>query len=140
MIFFHNYITEESMPGKGHPYAPPRIEYGDRKDVMYVCGIAGMIGPEPSEETIRRMKATMERRGPDGFGCYRHGDATLLHSRLAIIDPAGGAQPMALEFSDERYVLVYNGELYNTEEIRQELTKLGHRFLGHSDTEVVLHA
>lgn len=107
---------------------------------MHVCGIAGMIGPAVREETLRRMKATMERRGPDDFGCYRQADTTLLHSRLAIIDPAGGRQPMELEFGAERYVLVYNGELYNTKEIRQELEKLGHRFLGHSDTEVVLHA
>ena len=64
----------------------------------------------------------------------------MLHARLAVIDPAGGAQPMTLEWADERYVLVYNGELYNTHELCSELAKLGHLFLGHSDTEVLLHA
>ena len=82
----------------------------------------------------------MQRRGPDGRGRYAQPGCTLLHSRLAIIDPAGGSQPMTLDWGQEAYVLVYNGELYNSEEIRSELLKLGHRFSGHSDTEVVLHA
>ena len=64
----------------------------------------------------------------------------LLHSRLAIVDPVGGAQPMSLDLNAEEYVITYNGELYNTEELRGELTGLGHEFLTHSDTEVVLHA
>lgn len=86
------------------------------------------------------MLETMTRRGPDGGGTYVCGDCTLLHRRLAIIDPEGGKQPMTLSWGGETYVLVYNGELYNTEELRLELLKLGHRFLGHSDTEVLLHA
>lgn len=64
----------------------------------------------------------------------------MLHSRLAIIDPQGGRQPMTLEYGQEEYTLVYNGELYNTKEIRSALECMGHCFLGHSDTEVVLHA
>ena len=63
-----------------------------------------------------------------------------MHARLAIIDPEGGAQPMILDWAGERYVLVYNGELYNTEQVRRELINEGHVFAGHSDTEVVLHA
>ena len=63
-----------------------------------------------------------------------------MHSRLAIIDPAGGQQPMEIAWHGESYVLVYNGELYNTEDLRRELTGLGHRFTGHSDTEVVQHS
>ena len=82
----------------------------------------------------------MARRGPDGNGIYRTDECTLLHSRLAIIDPEGGAQPMTLDWAGERYTLVYNGELYNTEELRRELLALGHCFAGHSDTEVVLHS
>ena len=105
-----------------------------------MCGIAGMTGPEWNDVTISRMKATMERRGPDGNGVYAGENALLLHSRLAIIDPAGGVQPMKLAWAGERYVLVYNGELYNTRELRRELEGKGHRFWGHSDTEVVLHA
>lgn len=64
----------------------------------------------------------------------------MLHTRLAIIDPAGGNQPMAFCWAGEKYILVYNGELYNTEEIRKELISQGHQFEGHSDTEVVLHS
>ena len=81
----------------------------------------------------------MTRRGPDGQGIYQKEECTLLHSRLAVIDPAGGKQPMILDWQAERYVLVYNGELYNTAELRQELEQLGHHFCGHSDTEVLLH-
>ena len=105
-----------------------------------MCGIAGAIGLPVQEQTERNMLKTMARRGPDGNGCYRHGSCTLLHSRLAIIDPAGGEQPMKLNWAGETYCMVYNGELYNTEEVRTALTKAGHTFLGHSDTEVVLHA
>ena len=105
-----------------------------------MCAIAGIINMGISEETIQRMLRSMQRRGPDGSGRYAQPGCTLLHARLAIIDPAGGSQPMTLDWGQEAYVLVYNGELYNTEEIRRELSKLGHRFSGHSDTEVVLHA
>lgn len=105
-----------------------------------MCAIAGIIGQEISLETIEKMLATMQRRGPDGKGYYRENGVTLLHSRLAIIDPEGGRQPMAFSRGRELYVLVYNGELYNTEALRSELQRLGHRFEGHSDTEVVLHS
>ena len=107
---------------------------------MRMCAIAGILGLQADRETLDQMRQTMLRRGPDGNGCYVNEDCALLHCRLAIIDPAGGSQPMALLWGAERYVLVYNGELYNTAEIRQELERWGHHFLGHSDTEVVLHA
>ena len=105
-----------------------------------MCAIAGCINLSVSQTIIRKMLATMSRRGPDGQGFFQSEGCTLLHSRLAIIDPQGGKQPMTLEFGQEEYTLVYNGELYNTQEIRLELEKAGHRFQGHSDTEVVLHA
>lgn len=104
-----------------------------------MCAIAGVIGLNVEQEVMDRMLLTMKRRGPDGSGIYRDDDCTLLHSRLAIIDPDGGAQPMSLEWFGECYHLVYNGELYNTAEIRAELERLGHSFHGHSDTEVLLH-
>ena len=105
-----------------------------------MCGIAGIVGLEADAHTIKAMLRTMARRGPDDREIWRQRDTALLHSRLAIIDLAGGRQPMELSWAGEKYVLVYNGELYNTEEIRQELLKLGHSFAGHSDTEVLLHA
>lgn len=107
---------------------------------MYMCAIAGMIDLAADEETIRKMLSTMRRRGPDGSGIYTDGSVTLLHSRLAIIDPAGGAQPMTFLHEGESFTIVYNGELYNTQQVRHRLTQLGHRFRGHSDTEVLLHA
>ena len=105
-----------------------------------MCAIAGCINLPVSQGTIRKMLDTMRRRGPDGQGLFQAEACTLLHSRLAIIDPQGGKQPMSLEYGGETYTLVYNGELYNTQEIRRELEKAGHCFLDHSDTEVVLHA
>ena len=105
-----------------------------------MCSIAGILGTDVSREICQNLLKTMYHRGPDGKGTYQNGPCTLLHARLSIIDPAGGSQPMILDWNQERYVLAYNGELYNTEELRQELTALGHHFTGHSDTEVLLHA
>lgn len=123
-----------------HIWTQPIHKLEDRKEVIVMCGISGMIGLEHDDDTIERMLATMRRRGPDSSGIYRNADTVLLHSRLAIIDPEGGRQPMALSFAGETYVIVYNGEVYNTQELRRMLLQSGHSFLGHSDTEVVLHA
>ena len=105
-----------------------------------MCAIAGVISLAVNEDKLDTMLKTMMRRGPDATGVWQQDDAALLHSRLAIIDPEGGRQPMELRYEGEHYILVYNGELYNTDEVRAELKKAGHRFEGHSDTEVVLHA
>lgn len=105
-----------------------------------MCAIAGVIGLVCDEKTISDMMQTMRRRGPDGKGYYKDNACTLLHTRLAIIDPEGGRQPMELQWGGEHYILSYNGELYNTREVRSELHACGHEFFGHSDTEVVLHA
>lgn len=105
-----------------------------------MCAIAGSIDFPIANETVQKMLATMLRRGPDGQGIFQENQCTLLHARLAIVDPAGGRQPMQLAYGAERYTLVYNGELYNTGELRRELMQLGHVFRGHSDTEVVLHS
>lgn len=104
-----------------------------------MCAIAGMIGRLPDPDVTDMMLETMKRRGPDGKGVFLDGETVLLHTRLAIIDPEGGAQPMAFRVGDETFVISYNGELYNTNEIRKELETIGHSFHGHSDTEVLLH-
>ena len=104
-----------------------------------MCAIAGILDLAVSPGTTHKMRKTMRRRGPDDFGVFQDGEVTLLHARLAVIDPAGGRQPMTLFYENEAYTIVYNGELYNTPELRTELEKLGHRFAGHSDTEVLLH-
>ena len=105
-----------------------------------MCGIAGVVGMKTDHESIKKMLDTMKRRGPDAFGYFEQGPCCLLHSRLTVIDPGGGAQPMHLEWGNEKYTIVYNGEMYNTMELRELLLKLGHTFRGYSDTEVVLHA
>ncbi len=105
-----------------------------------MCGIAGFVGLPYDDKVLKTMESTMLRRGPDSRGTVIKNGCVLLHSRLAIVDLAGGAQPMELCCAGECYTIVYNGELYNTREVKQELISLGHSFRGHSDTEVVLHA
>lgn len=105
-----------------------------------MCGIAGMVGMQQGEKVLSAMERTMARRGPDSKGRMIENECALLHSRLAIVDLAGGMQPMELCCAGECYTIVYNGELYNTQEVKNELISLGHSFRTHSDTEVVLHA
>ncbi len=105
-----------------------------------MCAIAGILKLECSDAVRKKLLATMARRGPDGSGEYACGECTLLHTRLAIIDPAGGKQPMSADWQGETFTITYNGELYNTRQIRDKLTALGHCFTNRSDTEVVLHA
>ena len=107
-----------------------------------MCGIGGFVDfvrdARRGGAVLRAMERRLRPRGPDAHGAYLDADAALVHRRLAVIDPEGGAQPMLSPDGDT--VLVYNGELYNTEEVRRTLLALGHTFRGHSDTEVVLHA
>lgn len=105
-----------------------------------MCAIAGMINFAYQESVAVKMLSTMLRRGPDAVGIFTEEECTLLHSRLSVIDPYGGVQPMHLDWAGERYTIVYNGELYNTDDVRSQLKQMGHNFSGHSDTEVVLHA
>ncbi len=105
-----------------------------------MCAISGMIGLDFDHTVLDKMLSSMARRGPDERGAYIQEKCCLLHSRLTVVDPEGGKQPMRLEWAGEKYTIVYNGELYNTAEIQKELTKLGHTFESHSDTATVLHA
>lgn len=105
-----------------------------------MCAIAGILDLYVDKAICDRMLRTMARRGPDGNGVYQAGTCTLLHSRLAIIDPEGGKQPMVCAWKGNVYAIVYNGELYNTKEVRFELQNAGHVFSTASDTEVVLRA
>ena len=104
-----------------------------------MCGIAGIIG-RGDEGAYTPMLETMARRGPDQEGIWLGAEAALLHRRLSVVDLANGRQPMTLNWAGETYIVVYNGELYNTGEIRRDLEALGHAFTSHSDTEVLLHA
>ncbi len=101
-----------------------------------MCGIAGMWGFK-DEALVKRFSKLLEHRGPDGEGIYTSGSVTLLNRRLAIIDRAGGNQPIFNE--TKSVVTVYNGEIYNYRELREELVRAGHTFRTESDTEVIVH-
>lgn len=109
-----------------------------------MCGIAGWfdrnIDFNKKKDVINRISETLTPRGPDENGVYITQDVALIHRRLVVIDRENGTQPMTVLHKDKKYTIVYNGELYNTEEIRNKLTAKGYRFRGRSDTEVVLKA
>jgi asparagine synthase (glutamine-hydrolysing) len=107
-----------------------------------MCGIAGQYcldGKAPDKKLLAEMSKRLTHRGPDGEGTHIRGNAGLVHRRLAIIDLSDeGLQPMTSE--DGTLWIVFNGEIYNYIELREELIGKGHRFHSHSDTEVILHA
>lgn len=104
-----------------------------------MCGIIGFFGPGDSAD-LTALTALLAHRGPDGDGCFVDSERGIFlgHRRLAIRDAPGGSQPMRSD--DGRFILVYNGEIYNDQQLRSELELLGHRFHTASDTEVLLHA
>src|SRR5947209_2761639 len=107
-----------------------------------MCGIAGIVKRDPRETVdearLKRMRDVLRHRGPDGEGLLLDGPVGLGHRRLAIIDVAGGHQPMANE--DETIWIVYNGEIYNHAALHPGLEARGHRYRTRSDTETILHA
>ena len=106
-----------------------------------MCGIAGLVdfsGAAVSAEILLAMNDTLVHRGPDAAGSWIHENVGLAHRRLSIIDLSPlGHQPMTNE--DETVWIVFNGEIYNHQELRRGLTASGHRFRSHTDTEVILH-
>ncbi len=106
-----------------------------------MCGVAGIIGPYPFEgspvNVASRMAAQLHHRGPDGAAYYHDSDALLVHTRLSIIDLSGGTQPIHNE--DKSVWIVFNGEIFNYVELREDLIARGHRFYTHCDTEVIVH-
>lgn len=106
-----------------------------------MCGITGFVCAkhelEEAKKTLKAMADLIAHRGPDGEGFYVDGQAALGHRRLSIIDLEGGSQPMFNE--DKNLMTVFNGEIYNFMELREQLTAAGHVFATHSDTEVLLH-
>lgn len=107
-----------------------------------MCGIAGWIDFNREinyeDKIIKAMGDTLRRRGPDEGGVFKSKKAILVHRRLIVIDAENGKQPMNYKKDGMDYTLVYNGELYNTKELRKEIEALGYEFKGHSDTEVLL--
>src|SRR5687768_15341355 len=104
-----------------------------------MCGIAGFINREEEapSEALRRMLDRIAHRGPDGEGTHFGNGFAMGMRRLSIIDLEGGSQPIWNE--DESVGVVFNGEIYNYRELRQNLESRGHRFRTHSDTEVLVH-
>ncbi|WP_426349088.1 asparagine synthase (glutamine-hydrolyzing) [Alloiococcus sp. CFN-8] len=109
-----------------------------------MCGICGWLDFQlplsNNREVIESMTKTLEKRGPDDYGYYIDNNVLFGHRRLIVVDPLGGGQPMIKNVDGHKYVIIYNGELYNTEEIRGVLTKKGYSFSAYSDTEVLLTA
>ncbi len=109
-----------------------------------MCGIAGWINHScdigGERHHLQAMAASMTCRGPDASGNWITAHAGFAHRRLSVIDPEGGAQPMSRRHGDTVYTLAYNGELYNFQELRQQLESLGFTFQTRSDTEVLLTA
>lgn len=103
-----------------------------------MCGFTGFLTRStPDVNALHAMGDTIKHRGPDEEGHYVDEQCAIAHRRLSIIDLANGQQPMVSP--DGRYVLAFNGEIYNFQELREELICLGHTFLTHSDTEALLH-
>lgn len=105
-----------------------------------MCGIAGILSSSidlrEKKPLIENISSTLKMRGPDAKGEYITHDTALIHRRLSVIDVENGKQPMRFG----KYIIVYNGELYNTEEVKNELISSGYKFDTHCDTEVVLKA
>lgn len=111
-----------------------------------MCGITGFMNPKQNytpfkgkwQQILNGMTCSIARRGPDNKGLFVSDKVALGHQRLAIRDVWNGSQPMLRRFGSEEYGICYNGEIYNTKELRQELELLGHHFETDCDTEVIL--
>jgi asparagine synthase (glutamine-hydrolysing) len=107
-----------------------------------MCGITGFIDYKRNirnqTKILEEMVETLEKRGPNAEGIYVSNNVMFGHRRLIVVDPLGGQQPMKKVVEGREYVIIYNGELYNTEDLRKELLKDNFVFEGYSDTEVLL--
>ena len=109
-----------------------------------MCGITGIVhfaqDLRQQETLLRKMQAVLVRRGPDQEGIFLSENCAMAHTRLAVIDTERGRQPMERSTGGETYTMVYNGELYNTPELRRQLEHEGVQFQTHCDTEVILQS
>ena len=103
-----------------------------------MCGIVGFVNYKKDisseRDIIKNMTSSLSNRGPDEEGIYINKNIALGHKRLIVIDPEGGKQPMIEKYSYGEYVITYNGQIYNTEELKKTLLENGFSFNGHSDT------
>lgn len=111
-----------------------------------MCGIVGFtnynlnLGLEEAKKILANMNDKLKKRGPDEKGTYIHKNVCLGQRRLIVIDAEGGKQPMVCKYEGNSYCITYNGQIYNTKELKETLTKNGFTFEGYSDTEVLLKA
>ncbi len=109
-----------------------------------MCGFCGIVNYNKdisnNRKIIGNMAETLSSRGPDEDGLFLDTNVNLGHKRLIVIDPEKGKQPMSFTFQGNTYTIVYNGQIYNTKELRDILTENDFSFDGHCDTEVLLKA
>lgn len=107
-----------------------------------MCGIVGFVNYKKdfpnNKEVLNNMLQTLSKRGPDEQGLYLNQNVSLGHKRLIVIDPEGGKQPMVEKYSFGEYAIVYNGQLYNTDELRKTLEENNFNFFTRSDTEILI--
>lgn len=109
-----------------------------------MCGILGIINFHKNilddKEILFKMENSLTKRGPDEEGHYLSKNVLFGHRRLVVVDKDGGKQPMIKNIENKEYILIYNGELYNTEDLRKDLLNKGFKFNSYSDTEVLLNS
>ena len=107
-----------------------------------MCGFVGFTnfkaGITKDRTILENMNKTLAKRGPDEEGYYIDKNVALAHRRLIVIDPEGGKQPMIEKYSFGTYVIVYNGQIYNTKELKKVLLEHNFKINTHSDTEILL--
>ena len=107
-----------------------------------MCGFVGFAnfkdGITKDRTILENMNKTLSKRGPDEEGYYIDKNVALAHKRLIVIDPEGGKQPMIEKYSFGTYVIVYNGQIYNTKELKEVLIEHNFEITTHSDTEILL--
>ena len=113
---------------------------------FFMCGFVGIINFKENlssrKDCLISMNSTLAKRGPDECGYYTDSNSNVLlaHRRLSVIDPEGGKQPMIFKYNGNTYVIVYNGQIYNTNELKETLKQNGIELETHSDTEILLKA
>lgn len=109
-----------------------------------MCGIVGIVNLKQDFEknnyknVLINMTEEISKRGPDEDGYFIDTHVCFGHKRLIVVDPDGGKQPMTFKYNNNTYTIIYNGQLYNTKELKEELIENGFTFASHSDTEVLL--
>ncbi|MBQ8546602.1 MAG: asparagine synthase (glutamine-hydrolyzing) [Clostridia bacterium] len=105
-----------------------------------ICGEINFLEPKGNDILIKEMNDTMKHRGPDASDLFFDKSASLGHNRLCVVDIENGAQPMSVIYGNKKYTIVYNGEIYNCEELRKEIRRQGIFLKTNCDTEVVLYS